>query len=113
MPTTDFWNGTGSWTTNGDWTDGSPPASSEGAEIETGTANLTSVATIAALQVDAPATLQIATGGSLVDTGTAAVAGYFYLVGGAAANVTGNLSVTGSGRVDLDPYFSVAAAAAA
>ena len=109
MLTTNFWNGTGNWSTAADWSLGSPPppppADTQAAEIQTGNSNLTSTATIAALQVDAPATLEIATGGSLVDTGTAAVAGFFYLVDGGAANVTGDLTLTGSGRVDLDPFF--------
>ena len=106
MPTTDFWNGNGNWANDvGDWSDGHKPGSTEDAEIQTGTANLTSAETIAGLQIDAPAILQITTGGSLVDTGSAAMAGYMYLLSGGAANVSGDLSITGAGRVDLDPFF--------
>src|SRR6202034_272615 len=97
---TDFWNGTGNWSTDdAAWSDGSPPASTEDAEIQTGTANLTAAATIAGLQVDAPATLQLTTGGALTDTGTAAIAGAFLLQGGGLANVTSDMSITGNAEV--------------
>ena len=36
------------------------------------------------------------------------VAGYLYLLGGNSLSVSGNLSLTGSGRVDLDAYSSEA-----
>src|ERR1700733_4089784 len=52
MAATDFWNGTGSWSTDdAAWSDNSPPISTENAQIQTGTANLTSTTTtpIAAL----------------------------------------------------------------
>ena len=45
---TDFWNGTGDWSTdNAAWSDNSPPISTEDAEIQTGTDNLTAAAAIA------------------------------------------------------------------
>jgi fibronectin-binding autotransporter adhesin len=104
---TDFWNGTGNWSTPGDWTpDLHPPGPTENAEIQTGTANLTSATTIVALQVDAPAILELTTGGTLVATGTAAVAGDLQLSGGGSANITGGLSLTGSGEVWLDSPFN-------
>ena len=59
---TDFWNGIGNWSTDGDWSEGNPPAPTENAEIQTGAAILTSGTTIAGLQVDAPAVLQLTTG---------------------------------------------------
>ncbi len=107
MPTTDFWNGTGNWATDvGDWSEGHKPGSTEDAEIQTGTANLTSVETIAGLQIDAPAALNITTGGTLTDTGTAAVVGAFLLQNGGSASVTGALSLTGNGVVWLDSPFN-------
>ncbi len=104
---TDFWNGTGNWSTdNSAWSDGIPPGSTEDAEIQTGTASLTSATTIAGLQVDASAALSLLTGAALTDTGTAAVAGTFELSGGASASVTGGLGITGNGVVWLDAPFN-------
>jgi hypothetical protein len=103
MATTDFWNGTGNWTTNGaDWSDGTPPVPTEAAEIQTGTDALTATSTITALQVDAPATLQLNTGAVLTDTGLAAIAGALFLQNGGSVSTTGGLSVTGNGFVELD-----------
>jgi hypothetical protein len=107
MPTTDFWNGTGNWSTDdAAWSDnnppGSPPVPTEDAEIETGTATLTSAETIAGLQVDAPAALVITTGGTLTDTGLGTVAGALELSAGGSASVTGGLSITGNGLVWVD-----------
>jgi hypothetical protein len=103
MATTDFWNGTGNWTTNGaDWSDGTPPVPTEAAEIQTGTDALTATSTITALQVDAPATLQLNTGAVLTDTGLAAIAGALFLQNGGSVSTTGGLSVTGNGFTELD-----------
>src|SRR5271156_4287047 len=98
MPTTNFWNGIGNWSTSdANWSDGSPPDPTETAEIQTGTNNLTSAAAIAALQVDAPAILALTAGAVLTDTGSATVAGEFQLASGGSASVTGDLGITGSG----------------
>ncbi len=99
---TDFWNGTGTWSTdNAAWSDNAPPGSTENTEIQTGTANLTSATTISALQVDAPANLELTTGGTLVATGTATVAGYLSLQNGPSLNV-GAFLLTGNALVEID-----------
>ena len=106
MPTTNFWNGIGNWsTTLANWSDGTPPDPTEIAEIQTGTNNLTTAAAIAALQVDAPALLALTAGAVLTDTGSATVAGNFQLTSGASASVTGDLGITGAGVVWLDSPF--------
>ena len=55
------------------------------------------------------ATARIADAGTLATssalTGLKRVAGDLYLLGGNSLTVTGNLSLTGAGRVGLDPYF--------
>ncbi len=98
MPTTtNFWNGTGNWSTNADWSLGSPPppppADTQAAEIATGNSNLTSAATIAALQVDAPAILALTAGAVLTDTGSATIAGNFQLTSGGSASVAGDFGI--------------------
>ena len=104
---TDFWNGTGNWSTdNTAWSDGIPPGSTEDAEIQTGTASLTSGTTIADLQVDAPAVLDLTAGGALSATGSAAVAGDFLLSSGGSASINGGLSITGNGEVWVDSPFN-------
>ncbi len=107
MPTTDFWNGNGNWATDdAAWSDNAPPGPAEDAEIQSGTANLTSAATIAGLQVDGPATLDVTTGGTLTDTGLATVAGQLELSAGGSASITGGLSITGNGLAWLDSPFA-------
>jgi hypothetical protein len=106
MPTTNFWNGIGNWsTTFTNWSDGNPPDPTEIAEIQTGSNNLTAAAAIAGLQVDAPALLALTAGAVLTDTGSATVAGNFQLTSGGSASVTGDLGITGSGVVWLDSPF--------
>jgi HPt (histidine-containing phosphotransfer) domain-containing protein len=103
-PQNDNWNGTGSWTANlTDWSLGAAPSSTNPTEIQTGTDTLTAAGTTAALQVDAGAQLQLNTGGVLTTSGTATVAGNFYLQNGALVTTTGGLTITGGGRVLLDP----------
>jgi hypothetical protein len=105
MPSqSDLWNGNGSWTANlSDWSLGVAPGSTNPTEIQTGTDTLTAAGTTAALQVDAGAQLQLNTGGVLTTSGTATVAGNFYLQNGALVTTTGGLTITGGGRVLLDP----------
>ncbi len=104
---TDFWNGTGDWSTdNTAWSDHNPPGSTEDAEIQTGTANLTLATTIADLQVDAGAILAPLSGADLTATGTAAVAGEVAMSAGASASTGGGLSITGNGVVWLDSPFN-------
>jgi hypothetical protein len=104
---TDFWNGTGDWSTdNAAWSDNSPPISTEDAEIQTGTDNLTAAAAIADLQVDAPAVLDLTAGATLSATGSAAVAGDFLLSSGGSASINGGLSITGNGVVWIDSPFN-------
>jgi fibronectin-binding autotransporter adhesin len=103
-PQNDNWNGTGSWTANlSDWSLGAAPSSTNPTEIQTGTDTLTAAGTTAALQIDAGAQLQLNTGGVLTTSGTATVAGNFYLQNGALVTTTGGLTITGGGRVLLDP----------
>ena len=102
---TDFWNGTGNWfIDNTLWSDGSPPVSTEGAEIQTGTDNLTSAATVAALQIDAPATLQLAANSALDLTGELTVNGtlanFGAVSGGGATEVAFG---SGTDRLILGP----------
>ena len=106
MPTTNFWNGIGNWTTTiANWSDGNPPDPTEIAEIQTGNNNLTTAAAIAGLQVDAPALLALTAGAVLTDTGSATVAGNFQLTSGGSASVAGDFGITGSGVVWLDSPF--------
>ena len=102
---TDFWNGAGHWwTDDAAWSDGSPPASTEGAEIQTGVDTLTSAATIAALQIDAPATLQLAANSALDLTGELTVDGtlsnFGAISGGGATEVAFG---SGTDRLILGP----------
>ena len=81
------------------------PSSHRNRRDSTGNNNLTSAATIAALQVDAPAILALTAGAVLTDTGSATVAGEFQLTSGGSASVTGDLGITGAGVVSLDSPF--------
>jgi hypothetical protein len=66
----DQWNGSGNWVTNAstDWSTGAPPASTDIAQIESGTSTLTTTTTVAGIAITDGATLDTDGGGSLGDT---------------------------------------------
>ncbi len=67
--TTDLWNGNGDWNLNpADWSLGAPPTSSEGAEIQSGTATISTSGVAEWLTIDSGAGLNLDNGTTLTLT---------------------------------------------
>jgi fibronectin-binding autotransporter adhesin len=92
----DRWNGSGNWTGNpGDWSTASPPASTDIAEIQTGTDTLTSAASVKSIVIDSGALLTADTGASLTTTRGINNASVFATAANSTVTIGGTLTNSG------------------
>ena len=98
---TDLWNNIGDWNLNAatDWSLGSAPTSTTPAEIETGSATISTSGAADLLTIDSGATLNLDDGTTLAITNGLDNAGTWTLGGGDTATIGGSL--TNSGTLDI------------
>src|ERR1700689_4192014 len=110
----DRWNGNGDWNGNpGDWSTGIPPASTDYAEIQSGTDTLSTTAAVKAVTVDSGNLLNIGSGATLTTSAWLNNAGTFDTTSGSTVGIGGLLTNSGTanlGNTGLSTSTSVTAA---
>jgi hypothetical protein len=98
VPTTDQWNGKSDWNLKAatDWSLGSAPTSTTPAEIETGSATISTSGAAGLLAIDSGATLNLDAGTSLSVAGLLDNAGLWTLGGGDTTTIGGSLTNSGA-----------------
>ncbi len=94
----DLWNNNGDWNLNAttDWSLGSPPTPTTPAEIETGSATISTSGATDLLTIDSGATLNLDDGTTLAITNGLDNAGTWSLGGGDTATIGGSLTNSGA-----------------
>ena len=111
----DLWNNIGDWNLNAttDWSLGSAPTSTTPAEIETGSATISTSGAAYLLTIDSGATLNLDDGTTLAITNGLDNAGIWSLGGGDTATIGGSLANSGAldiGATDVSASTTVTAA---
>ena len=97
---TDIWKGTGDWNLNpADWSLGAPPTASTPAEIQSGTAAVSTSGVAEWLTINSGATLNLDNGATLTLTDWLNIAGAWDLGGGDTVTIGGRL--TNSGAINI------------